>query len=186
MKLITKIILFSLFFHILFILAGPYIVTYKLDRDIKQSMKNIDIEKCGERWVDGVLYVNTMCLINKESARKPNPDFIYTLIPYDLSNGNALISSPVVLDKSVYWSVHVHNKNTEAFFKRTNLDINKNKFDFVVTNDPLYKNQNLTVAIGKSTRGYIIFRCLIKDFSNYEKLDKFRRTTTIKYISNGS
>jgi len=69
MKLITKIILFSLFFHILFILAGPYVVTYKLDRDIKQSMKNMDIENCGERWVDGVLYVNTLCLINKESAR---------------------------------------------------------------------------------------------------------------------
>jgi uncharacterized membrane protein len=117
---IIKFLGTAILIHGLLIWTGPEIVMRKLDRDLEEA--KIFVSECGERWVDGIFYINPSCLSNKQSARKPNPDFLYFLIPYDLSNGDLFVSTPVPLNDR-YWSIHAHNRNTDAFYRITNTEI---------------------------------------------------------------
>ena len=70
---IIKFLGTAILIHGLLIWTGPEIVMRKLDRDLEAA--KIFESECGERWVDGIFYINPSCLSNKQSARKPNPDF---------------------------------------------------------------------------------------------------------------
>jgi uncharacterized membrane protein len=174
---ILKFLGTTLLTHGLLIWAGPEIVMRKLDSDLEAA--KVFSSECGERWVDGVFYINPSCLSNKQSARKPNPDFLYFFIPYDLSQGDLFVSTPVPPDDR-YWSIHTHNRNTDAFYKISNTEIEGDRFEFLITRD---KNNTagIPVAYASSQKGIILNRLVMKDFSEYDKLDTFRRTTFIEY-----
>ena len=87
-KWITKLLGTAILTHGFLIWIGPEIVMRKLDRDLEAA--KMYVEECGERWKNGVFYINPSCLSNKSSARKPNPDFLYYLIPYDFEFGLCL------------------------------------------------------------------------------------------------
>lgn len=167
--------------HAFFLWVGPYIVMSKLNKDLKRVRTEYRPE-CGERWVEGIVYSNPACLSDVASSRKPNPDFIYTLIPYDLKEGNLHVSAPVPSDDR-YWSIHAHNRNTDAFYKITNTEIDGDRFEFLVTRDRNLKTK-LPVAYASSNKGLILFRLTMKNFSEYSVLDEFRRSTNRKYVEN--
>ena len=176
---IIKCITAAVLSHAFFVWVGPHIVMFKLDKDLKRAQTEYRPE-CGERWVEGVIYSNPDCLSDVASSRKPNPDFIYTLIPYDLKKGNLLVSAPVPSDDR-YWSIHAHNRNTDAFYKITNTEIAGNRFKFLVTRDHNLRSE-LSVAYASSNKGLILFRLTMKNFSEYSILDEFRRSTNRKYV----
>ena len=176
---IIKFITAAVLSHAFFLWVGPHIVMSKLDKNLKRAQTEYRPE-CGERWVEGVFYVTPDCL--SESARKPNPDFIYTLIPYDLKKGNLIVSAPVPSDDR-YWSIHAHNRNTDAFYKITNTEIDGDYFKFLVTRDRNL-NPELPVAYASSNKGLILFRLAMKNFNEYSILDEFRRSTNRKYVEN--
>ena len=176
---IIKFITAAVLSHAFFLWVGPHIVMFKLDKDLKRAQTEYRPE-CGERWVEGVIYSNPDCLSDVASSRKPNPDFIYTLIPYDLKKGNLLVSAPVPSDDR-YWSIHAHNRNTDAFYKITNTEIDGNRFKFLVTRDHNLRSE-LSVAYASSNKGLILFRLTMKNFSEYSILDEFRRSTNRKYV----
>ena len=176
---IIKFITAAVLSHAFFLWVGPHIVMSKLDKGLKRAQTEYRPE-CGERWVEGVIYSNPDCLSNVASSRKPNPDFIYTLIPYDLKKGNLLVSAPVPSDDR-YWSIHAHNRNTDAFYKITNTEIDGNRFKFLVTRDRNLRSE-LSVAYASSNKGLILFRLTMKNFSEYSILDEFRRSTNRKYV----
>jgi len=176
---IIKFITAAVLSHAFFLWVGPHIVMFKLDKDLKRAQTEYRPE-CGERWVEGVIYSNPDCLSDVASSRKPNPDFIYTLIPYDLKKGNLLVSAPVPSDDR-YWSIHAHNRNTDAFYKITNTEIDGNRFKFLVTRDRNLRSE-LSVAYASSNKGLILFRLTMKNFSEYSILDEFRRSTNRKYV----
>ena len=178
---IIKFITAAVLSHAFFLWVGPHIVMFKLDKDLKRAQTEYRPE-CGERWVEGVIYSNPDCLSDVASSRKPNPDFIYTLIPYDLKKGNLLVSAPVPSDDR-YWSFHAHNRNTDAFYKITNTEIDGNRFKFLVTRDRNLRSE-LSVAYASSNKGLILFRLTMKNFSEYSILDEFRRSTNRKYEEN--
>ena len=153
----------------------------KLDKGLKRAQTEYRPE-CGERWVEGVIYSNPDCLSDVASSRRPNPDFIYTLIPYDLKKGNLLVSAPVPSDDR-YWSIHAHNRNTDAFYKITNTEIDGYRFKFLVTRDRNLRS-DLSVAYASSNKGLILFRLTMKNFKEYSILDEFRRSTNRKYVEN--
>ena len=80
LKFIISLVLSRSFF----LWIGPRLVMAKLDKDLHESRINFR-EECGKRWVDGIIYPDPICIGDAASSRKPNPDFIYTIIPYDLS-----------------------------------------------------------------------------------------------------
>jgi len=164
--------------HGFFLWIGPYIVMTKLNKDLERARTEFRPE-CGERWVEGIVYSNPACLSDVASSRKPNPDFIYTLIPYDLKEGNLNVTTPVPSDDR-YWSIHAHNRNTDAFYKITNTEIDGDHFEFLVTRDRNLKTK-LPVAYASSNKGLILFRLTMKNFSEYSVLDEFRRSTKRKY-----
>ena len=178
---IIKFITASVLSHAFFLWVGPHIVMFKLDKDLKRAQTEYRSE-CGERWVEGVVYPNPDCLSDVASSRRPNPDFIYTLIPYDLKKGNLLVSAPVPSDDR-YWSIHAHNRNTDAFYKITNTEIDGDRFEFLVTRDRNLRTE-LPVAYASSNKGLILFRLTMKNFSEYSVLDEFRRSTNRKYVEN--
>ena len=176
---IIKFITAAVLSHAFFLWVGPHIVMSKLDKNLKRAQTEYRPE-CGERWVEGVFYVNPDCL--GESARKPNPDFIYTLIPYDLKKGNLIVSAPVPSNDR-YWSIHAHNRNTDAFYKITNTEIDGDYFKFLVTRDRNL-NPDLPFAYASSNKGLILFRLAMKNFKEYSILDEFRRSTNRQYVEN--
>ena len=178
---IIKFITAAVLSHAFFLWVGPHIVMSKLDKNLKRAQTEYRPE-CGERWVEGVFYVNPACLSDVASSRKPNPDFIYTLIPYDLKKGNLIVSAPVPSDDR-YWSIHAHNRNTDAFYKITNTEIDGDYFKFLVTRDRNL-NPELPVAYASSNKGLILFRLAMKNFNEYSILDEFRRSTNRKYVEN--
>ena len=135
-NLIVTFVLSFILSHGLFLWIGPRLVMLKLDKDLEESRINFR-EECGQRWVDGIIYSDPICIGDAASARKPNPDFIYTIIPYDLNNGDLYISAPVP-NNDRYWSIHAHNRNTDAFYKITNTEIENDTFEFNIS-----KNQTL-------------------------------------------
>lgn len=163
--------------HGLLIWAGPEIVMRKLDKDL-EAAKLFESE-CGERWVDGIVYANPICMSETQSARKPNPDFLYFLIPYDLSKGDLYVSTPVPPNDR-YWSIHAHNRNTDAFYRISNTEIETDRFEFLITRDK-HKSSDIPVAYASSQKGIILNRLVMKNFSEYDKLDAFRRTTFKEY-----
>ncbi|MBT3676985.1 MAG: DUF1254 domain-containing protein [Candidatus Marinimicrobia bacterium] len=134
--------------------VGLEIVVRKLDRDLEAAKTYV--EECGERWKNGVFYINPSCLSNKFFAHKPNPDFLYYLIPYDLSNGDLYISTPVPSDDR-YWLIHAHNRNT---------DIDNDKFELLITRDKS-KTADIPIALATSKKGVILNRLVMKYFSEY-------------------
>ncbi len=178
---IIKFITAAVLSHAFFLWVGPHIVMSKLDKGLKRAQTEYRPE-CGERWVEGVIYSNPDCLSDVASSRRPNPDFIYTLIPYDLKKGNLLVSAPVPSDDR-YWSIHAHNRNTDAFYKITNTEIDGNRFKFLVTRDRNLRS-DLSVAYASSNKGLILFRLTMKNFKEYSILDEFRRSTNRKYVEN--
>ena len=175
---IFKSTLAAVLSHGFFLWIGPYIVMTKLDKYLERARTEY-LPKCGERCVEGIVYSNPACLSDVTSSRKPNPDFIYTLIPYDLKEGNLHVTTPVPSDDR-YWSIHAHNRNTDAFYKITNTEIDGDRFEFLVTRDRNIKTK-LPVAYASSNRGLILFRLTMKNFSEYSVLDEFRRSTKRKY-----
>ena len=105
-NLIVTFVLSFILSHGLFLWIGPRLVMLKLDKDLEESRINFR-EECGKRWVDGIIYSDPICIGDAASARKPNPDFIYTIIPYDLNNGDLYISAPVPNDDR-YWLSLIH------------------------------------------------------------------------------
>ena len=178
---IIKFITAAVLSHAFFLWVGPHIVMSKLDKGLKRVQTEYRPE-CGERWVEGVIYSNPDCLSDVASSRRPNPDFIYTLIPYDLKKGNLLVSAPVPSDDR-YWSIHAHNRNTDAFYKITNTEIDGDRFKFLVTRDRNLRS-DLSVAYASSNKGLILFRLTMKNFKEYSILDEFRRSTNRKYVEN--
>ena len=178
---IIKFITAAVLSHAFFLWVGPHIVMSKLDKGLKRAQTEYRPE-CGERWVEGVIYSNPDCLSDVASSRRPNPDFIYTLIPYDLRKGNLLVSAPVPSDDR-YWSIHAHNRNTDAFYKITNTEIDGDRFKFLVTRDRNLRS-DLSVAYASSNKGLILFRLTMKNFKEYSILDQFRRSTNRKYVEN--
>jgi len=176
-----KFITAAVLSHAFFLWVGPHIVMSKLDKGLKRAQTEYRPE-CGERWVEGVIYSNPDCLSDVASSRRPNPDFIYTLIPYDLKKGNLLVSAPVPSDDR-YWSIHAHNRNTDAFYKITNTEIDGDRFKFLVTRDRNLRS-DLSVAYASSNKGLILFRLTMKNFKEYSILDEFRRSTNRKYVEN--
>tara|TARA_B110001454_G_scaffold36310_1_gene35831 strand:- start:196 stop:735 length:540 start_codon:yes stop_codon:yes gene_type:complete len=174
---IIKFLGTAILIHGLLIWIGPEIVMRKLDRDLEAA--KIFESECGERWVDGIFYINPSCLSNKQSARKPNPDFLYFLIPYDLSNGDLFVSTSVPPNDR-YWSIHAHNRNTDAFYRITNTEINGERFEFLITKNK-NKTSDIPIAYATSKKGVILNRLVMKDFSEYESLDIFRRSTFREY-----
>ncbi len=176
-KFIAKVVISAIMIHALLLWVGPEIVMRKLDSDLEAA--KTFVEECGERWVDGVVYANPICMNETASSRKPNPDFLYFLIPYDLKNGDLFVSTPVP-ENNRYWSIHAHNRNTDAYYRITNTEIESDRFEFLITRDK-NKLTNIPVAYASSQKGMILNRLVMKDFSEFDVLDTFRRTTFIEY-----
>ena len=178
-NLIIKFIVSFIVSQSFFLWVGPRLVMLRLDKDLEGARINYR-EECGHRWVDGVIYSNPICIGDAASSRKPNPDFIYTIIPYDLRKGNLYVSMPVPSDDR-YWSIHAHNRNTDVFYKITNTEIDNDTFEFIISKNQALKH-NLPIAHASSRKGIILVRLTMKDFNEYNELDKFRRSTRKEYL----
>tara|TARA_B100001109_G_scaffold170997_1_gene139673 strand:- start:225 stop:539 length:315 start_codon:yes stop_codon:yes gene_type:complete len=103
---------------------------------------------------------------------------MYTMCRYDLANGDLFVSMPVPEDER-YWVVHVHNNNTTVEFKINNLQIENERYEFLVTSS---NNQNEEIKTIKTTnKGTVFWRLLVNTADEISKLDEFRRTTVCEY-----
>jgi uncharacterized membrane protein len=79
-----------------------------------------------------------------------------------------------------YWSIHAHNRNTDAFYRITNTEINGERLEFLITKNK-NKTSDIPIAYATSKKGVILNRLVMKDFAEYESLDIFRRSTFREY-----
>ena len=113
----------------------------QLDRNIADAIEN-PFDGCEDTY-DGIIgYLDQVCISKRSSTRMPNYDFMYTMCRYDLANGDLFVSMPVP-ENERYWVVHVHNNNTTVEFKINNLQIENERYEFLVTSS---NNQNGTLS----------------------------------------
>ena len=72
-------------------------------------------------------------------------------------------------------------QNTDAFYKITNTEIENDTFEFIISKNQTLKH-DLPIAYASSRKGIILVRLTMKNFDEYDELDKFRRTTKRKYL----
>ncbi len=101
----------------------------------------------------------------------PNPDFIYTLVFYDLSNGNLRLTGKVP-DGLDYFSIAFYQSNTFFYQLLKPKDFKEGQFEIMLSDmHDFTSSSNVVNVVSPSKTGTIIFRYLCK------------RQTDINYIS---
>jgi len=102
---------------------------------------------------------------------RPSPDLVYSLCPYDLTEGNIKFTVPAI--EGHYWSLTMFDDQTNAFF---------------IENDQHTKGKPIELTLVKgegavdgrmvsspSDTGIALIRILMKDRGEYDVLDALRR-----------
>ena len=72
-------------------------------------------------------------------------------------------------------------KKFHKLFDMYNTEIENDTFEFIISKNQTLKH-DLPIAYASSRKGIILVRLTMKNFDEYDELDKFRRTTIRKYL----
>ena len=126
-------------------------------------------------------------LSGKERRVKlPNPDFLYSLAGYDLSNGPLKISGE--MPDTSYYSLAIYEDNTRNFFILNDTQVPNNKFEIILTKkgeEAVWKEKYPRVIGSSSSIGVILVRELIdkQDSKRIEYLKVVQETLTIEVLN---
>lgn len=112
---------------------------------------------------------------------RPAPDLLYSVCPFDLSQGALHVTGKV--PPGTYWSVSIFDSETNNFYVRNDKQV-KGSVDLLVTtpNDDVKRPEGATEVIATSVKGLVLFRTLINDEKNFAAIDAARRTANCELI----
>jgi len=152
-KFIVNIILFcsSLF-------VGHFIAIKYLPNFIYSQFQSIALSR-----PDAEVNKLSILLAPDQDSRlvvKPNPDFAYVTLFYDLDNGPISVSGQ--MPDSIYWSLALYQSNTVNYYVKNDLQYESNQLDIsiVLDPDPDAKNEQI---ISPDSKGFMLIRVLIAD-----------------------
>jgi uncharacterized membrane protein len=108
---------------------------------------------------------------------RPSPDLLYSVCPFDLSQGPLRVRSPI--PTGTYWSVSAFDAETNNFFVRNDRQEKNSVVDFLLVQDGTHPiTEGMPVVVAPGPRGLVLFRTLIDDEKNFAYLDALRRQAT--------
>ncbi|HET7334907.1 MAG TPA: DUF1254 domain-containing protein [Rhizomicrobium sp.] len=109
---------------------------------------------------------------------RPSPDLLYSICPFDLSDGPLRVSAPVPAD--TYWSVSAFDGQTNNFFVKNDKQIS-GKTDFILAGpgtDMKTLPANVVHVQSPTMSGLVLFRTLIFSERDFARIDTQRRQAT--------
>jgi hypothetical protein len=114
----------------------------------------------------------------------PNPDFIYTLIFYDLNNGNLRLTGKVP-DELDYFSIAFYQSNTFFYQLLKPKDFKEDQFEIMLSD--MYdsaSSSNVINVVSPSKTGTIIFRYLCKRQTDINYISEMQRKSFLTLVRN--
>lgn len=168
--------------HLVLSIAAPKLI---MGLAIKK-MKKTACDTAVKRRVDMANFTAVNCILPAERRTAetkevvaPNPNMLFSVILYDVSQKPLLIESPV---PTTYWSISFYADNTDNYFILNDRQVNANSVKLLLTNgkDPVPRIEGTQVVKAQSNKGVVLFRYLIKDEAHFKEIDKLRQTTLVK------
>ncbi|HEY7977991.1 MAG TPA: DUF1254 domain-containing protein [Rhizomicrobium sp.] len=108
---------------------------------------------------------------------RPSPDLLYSVCPFDLSNGSLEVKAPV--PPGTYWSVSAFDNNTNNFFALNDRQIGGQPLELIILpprkgTEPMHIAGRLVIR-APTVRGLVLFRTLVNDDKQFAKIDTVRR-----------
>ena len=109
---------------------------------------------------------------------KPNPDFLYVIAKYDLSEGPLRLTG--TLPHSSYWSLALYQPNTINFYVKNDQQFNQPELNLILRydQDDISPTATEPSIISPTIKGMILFRILAIDPStdNVNMLKKYQES----------
>lgn len=106
-----------------------------------------------------------------------NPDMIFSLVPYDLSSGPLLVTTPI---PDFYFSLSIYSSNTDNFYVVNGERVTTSNLDFILAKSDFKGADQAEVIRSPSNTGLILLRYFAE---NVEVCDVFRRQLSVKVLS---
>ncbi|HVZ70670.1 MAG TPA: DUF1254 domain-containing protein [Rhizomicrobium sp.] len=118
---------------------------------------------------------------NSRSVVRPSPDLLYSVCPFDLTNGALHVTAPV--PPGTYWSVSIFDDKTNNFFVKNDKQA-KGKVDLLLTTPyvDVKRPQGAAEVVAPTPKGVVLFRTLINDEKNFAAIDAVRRKANCTFI----
>lgn len=173
LKYIFLVLPLSIGFYYLTLWITPYFVQYKI-----ASTRVVE--------ANTIRFAEAPSPENNRVVPLPNPDFLYSTIGYDLSDGKILkITGPVPQDS--YWSISAYKANTTNFFVENDQQLGKD-FEYYLTNEVsddirLEGIPRDKIIYSPTSKGLLLFRYLISKAYTIEALSTLQKKVKVEVIT---
>jgi hypothetical protein len=114
----------------------------------------------------------------------PNPDFIYTLVFYDLSRGNLRLAGKIP-ERLEYFSIAFYQSNTFFYQLLKPQDFKDGQFEIMLSEMHASKSpDNAVHVVSPSKTGTIIFRYLCKSQRDTHYIDEVQKKSFLTLVRN--
>lgn len=173
LKYIFLVLPLSIGFYYLTLWITPYYVQYKI-----ASARAVE--------ANTIRFAEAPSPENNRVVLLPNPDFLYSTIGYDLSDGKILkVSGPI--PQRTYWSISAYKANTTNYFVANDQQLGK-EFEYYLTNE-VNDDKRLEgipkdkIIYSPTTQGLLLFRYLISKTYTIESLTTLQKKVKVEVIT---
>ncbi|MDW3646495.1 MAG: DUF1254 domain-containing protein [Bacteroidia bacterium] len=153
---------------------GLFLLCFYLGSQLTLSYYSYILYQGAKKKLEGTENVLRYGQLPDEYSRqvvKPNPDFLYVIGFYDLSEGPIRISGN--MPDSTYWSISFFEPSTVNYFVKNDLEFGTSKLDITLSRQKLNTKADKEQIISPREKGLMLFRILVPDPSP-EKLAVYK------------
>ena len=152
------IIILGFLLHLIFITYFHTTILWFFDRSIGANDS-----------VNTVLLHTETANSDTRALKRPSPDLMYSLCPYDVKYKPLVITSAI---PDSYWSISFYADNTDNYVTLNDHDIAENniKIYLVGVNSEPKKVESGIVVVSPSNSGYILIRLFVGNGENLQAL----------------
>lgn len=167
----SRVILFCLLVGLgywTFLYAYPYVVQMGFELKIGKERNRLIHSK----------------LPSPSTPDTPNPDFIYSLVFYDLSNGDLRLTGKIP-DGLDYFSIAFYQSNTFFYRLLKSQDFKEDRFEVILSEmHDTTSLGNVKNVVSPSKTGTIIFRYLCKSQGDINYISEMQKKSFLTLVRN--
>ena len=171
----------NLVFLVLFGLAGYYLTLVAAPYAVLHVFEHRLLAKVPEN----TLFHAPLPAATPNTGTMPNPDFLYSVLKYNLSGGPVRLTGTVPHD--TYWSFSTYQADSSNFSVVNDQQITASQFDIVLARagEPLngcHLSDATRVVYSPTTTGVGLFRLLVATPADLSRLEDLRHQTHVDIL----
>jgi uncharacterized membrane protein len=165
--IIATTVIIAIMFHVFTVIAIPYGINSVARKQLRDKY-NIKFN---------TLYHPPPSNSESKDVPFPNPDSLYSICLYDVSNRPLHISANV---PASYWSLSLYEQNMDNYFVLNDKQIKSGKAEIILTgkNNTISDKGNTTVVTSPTNKGMLLIRFLLENSDNLDQLIKIQKQAT--------